>query len=370
MEKKEYRKNAKAMIYLISCVINNRMPKKEKLEIIDISQLYEVCEEHNLTACTAYALESVGIQDHEFRQAKEKAIRKNILLDAERMKIFSRFEQNGIWYMPLKGALLKDMYPKSGMRQMSDNDILFDVEHREEVKQIMTEYGFELKASNEVVDEFIKEPIYNFEMHNELFRKKEVGDLADYYYGIKSKMLKDSGNKYGYHLSNEEFYLFMMAHEYKHFTFGGTGVRSLLDTFIFLRKYEKELDWEYITAESKKLNMYEFEKNNRELAMKLFVLKKLTDEEKKLLDYYIFSGTYGTYENKFENDVNNYGNSSKKQYFFYRVFPPLEHYKIWYPWAYEHKVLLPVAWLYRPIRGIFKRRNILLTELRYLKRIK
>ena len=30
------------------------------------------------------------------------------------------------------------------------------------------------------------------------------------------------------------------------------------------------------------------------------------------------------------------------------------------------KILIPVAWLYRPIRGIFKRRNILLSEFKYL----
>ena len=142
MDKKEYRRNAKAMIYLISCIINNRTPDKEKLQTIKLSQLYFVCEKHNLTACTAYALESAGIDDHEFKQAKENAIRKNILLDAERSKIFARFERENIKYMPLKGAILKDYYPRSGMRQMSDNDILIDSKRREDTKNIMLEYGF------------------------------------------------------------------------------------------------------------------------------------------------------------------------------------------------------------------------------------
>ena len=104
--------------------------------------MFEVCQQHILTACSAYALESAGVQDHDFTQAKEKAIRKNILLDAERVKILKRLESEKIWYMPLKGALLKNLYPKLGMRQMSDNDILCDSNYRARIKTIMLDMGF------------------------------------------------------------------------------------------------------------------------------------------------------------------------------------------------------------------------------------
>ena len=87
MEKKEYRRNAGAMIYLVSCAVNGKTPNAEKLKSIDLEQLFEVCQEHILTACAAYALEAAGIHDQNFQQAKEKAVRKNILLDAERAKI-------------------------------------------------------------------------------------------------------------------------------------------------------------------------------------------------------------------------------------------------------------------------------------------
>lgn len=38
--------------------------------------------------------------------------------------------------MPLKGILLKEMYPKIGMLQMADNDILYDKQYRKETSQI------------------------------------------------------------------------------------------------------------------------------------------------------------------------------------------------------------------------------------------
>ena len=39
--------------------------------------------------------------------------------------------------MPLKGSVIKDLYPRMGMRQMSDNDILFDAERTKDVRTII-----------------------------------------------------------------------------------------------------------------------------------------------------------------------------------------------------------------------------------------
>ena len=83
------------------------------------------------TGNTAYVLESAGIYNDKFRTAKEKASRKNIFLDAGRKKLFSFCEENGIWYMPLKGSVLKELYPDFSMRQMADNDILFDAGYQQ-----------------------------------------------------------------------------------------------------------------------------------------------------------------------------------------------------------------------------------------------
>ena len=118
MDKNEYRKNAYNMIELTVRAINGSVPDKSLLDNIDRAALFEVCETHILTACVSYALESAGLKYDEFSEAKNKAIRKNIILDTERKKILAELEKEGIWYIPLKGALLKDWYPKLGMRQM------------------------------------------------------------------------------------------------------------------------------------------------------------------------------------------------------------------------------------------------------------
>lgn len=367
MEKHEFRKNAADMIYLIACVVNGKTPKAQRVENMNIDQLFEVCQKHILTACVAYALESVGIKNHEFNQAKEKAIRKNILLDAERSRILRRLESENIWYMPLKGALLKDWYPKLGMRQMSDNDILIDGAGREKTKSIMKELGFKLKASRYNVDEFCKEPVYNFEMHESFFPDQNddrINRFSKYYKDISPRLIKDKNNEYGYHFSIEDFYLYMIAHEYKHFSGGGTGVRSLLDIYVFMQKFDSSLDWSYLNEELRILGIEDFERESRELSMKIFRLKKLTADDKRLLNYYVMSGTYGTIQNSVNNKLNRKG--SKFLYILDRVFPSMSFIKTGYPFFYRHKFLIPILIIIRPVRGLIINRKRIINELKVI----
>ena len=208
MEERDFLQNAGMMIYLVSCAVNQQKPDADKLKGFDPEQLFEVCQTHILTACAAYALESAGIQNPAFREAKEKAIRKNILLDADRRKILAQFEEKHIWYMPLKGALLKDWYPKLGMRQMSDNDILYDGDYQKTVRDIMTGLGFTRKhAGTKHDDAYFKQPVSNFEMHHQLFDPADLEgytqiDFVGYFADIKNKLIKEEGTTCGYRFSN------------------------------------------------------------------------------------------------------------------------------------------------------------------------
>ena len=237
MEKAEYRRSAEDMIALTACALNGTVPDRALTERLNLPQLFEVCQAHNLTACAAYALESAGVKSSDFSQAKEKAIRKNILLDAERIKILHALEEAQIWYMPLKGAILKDWYPKLGMRQMTDNDILCDSTKRAKIRDIMYGMGFTCEEYGKGKDDaYKKPPVYNMEMHAELFMITQDKRLYDYYADVKSRLLPDENSSYGYHFTREDFYLYMIAHEYKHYTYSGTGVRFLADTYVFFKK--------------------------------------------------------------------------------------------------------------------------------------
>ena len=170
MTPEEKKMVADDLVYLAACAVNGQIPEKSRTDGMDLSLVYEAAQNHKLAAAAGMALESAGIRNGAFVQAVAKAMRKNALLDADRAELTRKLEEAGIWYMPLKGAILKDLYPRYGMREMADNDILVDATRAQDVGRIMQELGFEVKeAGKGHHDEYRKPPVSNFEIHRMLF---------------------------------------------------------------------------------------------------------------------------------------------------------------------------------------------------------
>lgn len=359
--------------YLASCAVNGRVPDAERVAGMNLAALYKVAERHLLTAITAMALESAGVRDESFVQAKGKAIRKVVAFDIERAAVLAKLEEAGIWYLPLKGCVLKDLYPKLGMRQMSDNDILVDGGRLADVAQIMKELGFTQEEGGGVHDVYYKEPVCNFEMHRALM-PPTFPVFCEYYKDVKTRLVKDEGNAFGYHFTDEDFYVYIVAHEYKHYAAGGTGLRSLLDTYVYCMRKGDALNWDYIAGQLDVLGIAEFERRNRELAQRLFDGYDLTLQDQEMLDYMLSSGTYGTIDNNVKNKVHGYGDGplGKARYLLSRIIIPMDDVRASFPTFSKYPVLLPLLPFYRVSRGLIqdKRRDKMKAELHTLKELK
>lgn len=342
------------LIYLVSCAVNGVTPDAERVVRMDLDAIYKLACRHMLAATIAPALKAAGIQDKRFAKALEHSALKSSTMDMEMDALFAELDAAEIWHMPLKGTVLQHMYPVYGMRQMSDHDILFDAERAEDVKSIMEEMGFSTEhfgTSNH--DVYHKEPVSNFEMHSALFGPGHDEKLYEYYKDVQKRLLGDGYEK---HLSPEDFYLYVTAHEYKHYTGGGTGLRSVVDTYVYLQK--TKLDMDYVTAEAEKLGMAEFEAANRSLAQHLFSGGELAEADREMLDYILSSGVYGTIGHRVENTMSKHG-WGKIQYALNRFFVPIsrknkdyEAYAGSYPIFYKYKILLPFLPFYRTIRAM------------------
>ena len=55
---------------------------------------------------------------------KESGCLQECLMDVEREEIITFFEEKNIWYLLLKGLIIREYYPNPALREMSDNDIL------------------------------------------------------------------------------------------------------------------------------------------------------------------------------------------------------------------------------------------------------
>ena len=366
----EYRIAIKDVIYLVSCAVNHKTPDAERIRAMDLAHVYAAAQMHMLTAMTGMTLQSAGIRDSHFDQAMAKAQRKAALLDTDMRAITDRLEQAGIWYMPMKGSVLKDLYPRREMRQMSDVDILIDARRAKDAKAVMEALGFSCKffgrGSHDV---YHKPPVSNVEIHSALISSGYNASLYQYYRNVKDCLVKDEGNSFGFHFSPDDFYVFMVAHEYKHYSRGGTGIRSLVDTYVYL-KHEK-LDSDYISAEMEKLGIAEFEKQNRELALHLLGGGELTDADNEMLEYILSSGTYGTTQHRVTNQIGKLGGGirGKLKYLWSLVFIPMESVKRVYPFFYKHRILLPMLPFYRAGRGLALRPQKIRRELKALIRV-
>ncbi|HAM16445.1 MAG TPA: hypothetical protein DCP91_11455 [Eggerthellaceae bacterium] len=336
---------AQGVIYLAACAVNGVVPDARLVGDMDLPLVLGVARDHMLAAAAAMALRSAGLDDPDFARAEASAVRRAVVMGAERDELLSRMDSAGIWHLPMKGIVIQRLYPALGMREMSDNDVLFDASRAADVREIMEGMGFRTESfgrwNNDV---YYKEPLCNFEMHRLLFLPIDGQPVYDYYRDAERLLVPDGDGSFGMHLSDEDFYVHMVAHEHKHYAYAGTGLRSLLDVYVWVRAKGGALDWGRVSGELAKMGLAEFEARNRRLAMRLFGGAELSAEDEEMLGYFVSSGTYGTTAQGVQNMVAQRG---RLGFLAWRAFPSYETMAILYPVLGKAPILLPVCWAAR-----------------------
>ena len=124
-------------------------------------------------------------------------------------------------------------------------------------------------------------------MHTALFEEDSFPQFAQYYLSIKDRSHPVSGHSFEYSLSAEDFYIYLLAHEYKHFSNSGTGLRSLLDVYVY-NTAKPDIDREYLDAELQKVGLQAFEEEMRSLSLEVFApgsdVHSLSEKEQRTLE--------------------------------------------------------------------------------------
>lgn len=365
------------MIYLASCALNSAVPDVKRVAAMELSDVYRLASKHSMHAVTYYALEDAlslpenGIEVDtnlllRWKEYKNKAVRKLILFEAEREQIFAFMNERGIWHMPLKGVILQKYYPKLGMRQIADNDILFDSRFRRELTKYMVNRGYKFEAGGQTIhDIFQKPPILNFEMHVSLYSPLVDEVWYDYYSDVEKRLLCEEGT-HERRFGDDDLYIYIITHALKHHIRGGNGIRSLMDNYVLNLHLGDRLDRSYISDELKKLNGDRYEQKVRSLAQKIFDPafdeKELDDEEREFLLFFISSGVFGTQQNIINSELGRMTEPGKKigfgtkiKYLKSKLFPPMEYYRELHPFLYKYRVFIPFFLIFRTVRAPFRR---------------
>ncbi len=264
-------------------------------------------------------------------------------LKAAAEELFAELEKRNIPYMPLKGYYMKQLYPDPLMRSSCDLDVLFPPEHTKEVKKIMRDLGYTLFISNDHHMCHTRENV-TVEMHYILSETPVPG----YYDDIFARLRHIDGCLYGF--TDEDFYIFHIVHIWHHFRAGGTGIRSVMDIYVF-RTQKTDLDETYLAREFDKLHLAVFEEKLRKLAFFWFGEGDGADTE-ELSEFIFRSGVYGTTQHA---AVAGTAKMGKTKYFFTRVFPKTEDMKKAYPVLEKCILLLPFCYMARILTALFRR---------------
>lgn len=393
-------------------------------EANNIGRFYYIAKKHNLVSLMEQAMEKMGFESDSdiwkrWLKEKNQLIYKSVLMDVEREAIQDFFEENNIWYMLLKGMVIRKYYPAPELREMADNDILFDNKYSKEVYDFMTARGYKSDDYNKGYhDEYLKPPAYNFEMHRQLVSSKERTKWYEYYKDVKSILINDANGKNQFYFSDNDFYVYFIVHTYKHFLNSGMGLRTVLDVYLYLNNLQDKLDFDYIEEQLKKLDAYDFEQTFRSLAFKMFgenakegnaaadelqdsfdakeqdMLREsfdakkqdklcgsfdakeqdkwwnsFDDKEHDMLSYILDAGTYGNLENSVAHKMGYTKGEKKKasdkaKYIFRRLFPSMDTIEEFFPFFYKHKWAIPFLYIYRIGKMPFTRRKKVAGELR------
>ena len=362
---------AKDLIYLVSCGVNDEKPDLQRCLKMDLHEICKSAHRHSLVGMAALVLEQVKALPADFIEEKFKVIRRMSLYDLEIPKVLDALEKNKIWYLPLKGTLIRKLYPQLQMREMGDCDILCDPSRAADIRKLMKSMGYRCVKFDKIHHDIYEKDPFTFELHRRLFNKYSNRAFYDYYNNVKEKLLKDADSDCGYHFSNEDFYIYIICHLYGHYKSAGTGLRSLLDIYVIRKHYDSIFDKDYLSGEFEKLGLSDFERDISSLAIKVFTGQPLSADEQKELSYFLDSSTQGSFNNalrrKLENDDSI---KAKKRYILRRLFPPKEVVELHYPIVHRHKILYPFLVIYRPFTLFSKKGKRINTELKMVLKYK
>ena len=329
------------LLRLIRAEICGDSPTDIDLDSSALTQLWKISKKHDIGHIIASALlKNELIEANDIKQELKKSCMLSIYR-CESMKhayseICSALENAEIPYIPLKGAVLRPLYPEEWMRTSCDIDILVreeDVDRAAEALINTLGYKADENPHYHDVSLFSPEGVH-LELH---FSIKEAMENID---SLLSKVWEyasaSENSLYRYELTPEFFLFHHIAHMSYHFTHGGCGIKPFIDLYII----EKNITFDdnVVRQYCKQCGIESFYNYVLQLTNVWFGNEKHSEITQKMQDYIISGGVYGSQKNQIALNQSKKGSNLK--FILYRIFMPYNLLKTAYPVLEKHK------WLY------------------------
>jgi len=178
-------------------------------------------------------------------------------------KVEALFEENGIRYVPLKGAIMKGLYPQTYHRLARDYDVLIDESEMLRAEDLLVEklnyeeegvarHHYSLKNESGLLE---------VELHRFLLGRNDVAIIDDPWSRVLSVEAEGEKKTFKRRFSAEDFYLHLVGHWTKHWARNMTAIRMFVDVWVFNQKFGANLDRARLDESFRKLGILDFVRN-------------------------------------------------------------------------------------------------------------
>lgn len=263
--------------------------------------------------------------------------------------LYAFLEKENIDFMPIKGAVVRSLYPKPEMRSMSDADILIREEQYGSIRAFLTAQGCSEEAGVENEHNWRCGNIL-VELHNQLVPYSDERYGGYYKDNWRFAVKRDCSSRHDFR--QEDHFVFQILHFAKHYRYGTVTAKNIVDFHIFSRAYP-HMDQDYLCRELDRLELLGFYRTLQELLEVWFGQAEETEVTGEFTDAILRGSILSPQETEAcwrlreDPDDTSGGKSGKLRWILQTLFPRgrlLEHR---YPILKKCPWLLPFVWVSR-----------------------
>ena len=266
------------------------------------------------------------------------------------------FEKEHIPYIPLKGSVLRDLYPQPWMRTSSDIDVLIhEYDLDKAIVTLNSQSSFNYYVHKHHDAHFVNDRVH-LELHFSLLTRFENLDsvLKDPW---KYAVQIDETNRFSFTPEFQIFYI--TSHAAKHFLDkGGIGIRPLLDLLVL--RLNSEFDDTAVKLLCENAGILGFYNTCIKL-INVWFYGDSYDDISSLFEEIVFAG--GIFGSEQTRILSNKRKDSGSNYVISRVFKSGDELKRYYPQCRKYPFLIPFYQVVRWFRLLFtKKPKVYLSE--------
>lgn len=356
--------NEKLIFLLREAVSGGEGQETEPIDEAELIGLFKIAKKHDVANIVSAELESQGLLPENkevsarFKKEQMTALFRCENLDYETERISRALSDAEIEHIPLKGAVIRELYPERWMRTSCDIDVLVKAERLEEAADALCE---KLGYTRENGKNYHELSLYSssgfhLELHHSIMEKMPCADKVLARAWDYAAPCGDSRFAF-----RAEYLMFhIIAHAAYHFLGGGCGVRTVLDIHFLQKslKYDKAVLNELL----RESRLDKFAETLLSLSEFWFGSGEGSDTAREMGEYIVSGGAYGNFE---QHIANLRTKNEKNGYVLSRIFLPYESLKILYPRLEGRRAMTPVYQAKRWFKLFDKsKRNKIAREMR------